>query len=74
MPGLKISKCDENDNLTHVFRFESINLMKNLLFGAIYWRKDINRAMEAVNVHYEKWKKIELEDEFYEGMILTLQR
>jgi len=43
--------------------------MKNLLFGAIYWRKDLNKAVAAVNEHYDKWKKIELEDDFYDGMI-----
>jgi hypothetical protein len=68
---VKIEECDEKEILPHTFRYESIDLLKKIL--SIY---SVNRSQGGVDQcinftqeFYDQWKKFDLEDDFYKGMI-----
>ena len=68
---LKVEKYEDKEVLPHTFRYESIDLLKKILatYMANKTQGGVDQCVNFTEEFYNKWKKFELEDDFYKGMI-----
>lgn len=72
---IPIEDCDENEILPHKFRYESIDLLKKILYDFQNSRAGgVEQSVKMTQEFYDKWKKLDLDDDFYKGMVQTLER
>jgi len=56
--------------MPHKFRYECIDLLKNITESFKNNRAGgVEQSLNSTQEFYDQWKKLELDDDFYKGMI-----
>lgn len=70
---MNIEKCDDKETMPHKLRYESIDLLKKIL-NSFNANHNVEQCVNFTQEFYDKWKKMDSDDDFYKGMIQTLER